>query len=40
MTDQTLHDSLRLAANNAGIAKGTTVSDKPRLDNWHTDRGL
>jgi len=27
MSDETMHDSLRLAATNAGIAKGTIVSE-------------
>jgi len=31
MADETLDDSLRLAATNTGIAKRTIVSEKPRL---------
>jgi len=31
MADETMDDSIRLAATNTGIAKGTIVSEKPRL---------
>jgi len=31
MADETLGDSLRLAATNTGIAEATIVSEKPRL---------
>jgi len=30
MADETLDDSLRLAATNSGIDKGTIVSEKPQ----------
>jgi len=35
MVDQTLDDSLRLAATNTGIAKRTIVSEKPQSPATH-----
>jgi len=38
MADGTLNHSLRFAATNTGIAQGTIVSDKPRLQASHWQR--